>query len=165
MLLLHRQTVPYFQRLLQRFRVDSLTLTDFSLELSFKSRLLFVELAHPVLNVAEKHIVRIGKSAHELAYLLIDLDNFCSHGFAVRIGFCAFVLCDNELFDTLAHFLIHNIFDLIGLQLRCVIVATACHSFSSVIVKITVCSALLVGAVIDVHRISAVTAFHHSHKP
>lgn len=44
MLLLYRQTVPYFQRLLQRFRVDSLMLAGFGLELSFKSRLLFVEL-------------------------------------------------------------------------------------------------------------------------
>ncbi len=31
MLFLHCQTVPYFQRLLQRFRVDCLTLTSFGL--------------------------------------------------------------------------------------------------------------------------------------
>ena len=115
MLLLHRQTVPYFQQLLQRFRVDCLTLTGFGLELSLKCRLLFVEFTHPVLNVAEKHIVRIGKPAHELAYLLIDLDNFCSHGFTIGIGFGAFVLCYNKLFNALAHFLINNILDLIGL--------------------------------------------------
>lgn len=64
MLFLHCQTIPYFQRLLQWFRVDSLTLTGFGLELSFKCLLLLMEFTHPVLNVAEQHIVRIGKPAH-----------------------------------------------------------------------------------------------------